>query len=269
MSSIALRGVSVRFNGTNVVRNIDLDVGDGEWVGIIGPNGAGKTSLLRAVAGTVASTGQIKLGGRDTGTLDARRRARLVASVPQRPVIPEGMSVSDYVLLGRTPFIGYLRSETTHDIEAARSAIERLDLSVLSGRALGSLSGGELQRAVLARALAQDAPVLLLDEPTSALDIGHQLEVLRLVARLRVEENLTVLSALHDLTLAARFADRLMLMAGGGIVVEGAPETVLRSDRISSHFGVDVQIVEDEFGVVAVVPKRESTVNGPQSSEKN
>jgi iron complex transport system ATP-binding protein len=160
------------------------------------------------------------------------------------------------VLLGRTPHIGYLASETRADRLAAERAIARLTLRPFASRPLGSLSGGERQRAVLARALAQDAPILLLDEPTSALDLGRQQQALELVDTLRREEQLTVVAAMHDLSLAGQFADRLLLLDQGRIVAEGSAAEVLSEERISSYYGANVRVIR-EGNSVFVLPQRE------------
>jgi len=170
--------------------------------------------------------------------------------------MPPEMTVQEYVLLGRTPYIGYLATERKSDHDAAHAAIVRLELDALAHRKLSSLSGGEAQRAVLARALAQEAPLLLLDEPTTALDVGRQQQVLEIVDELRATEGLTVLSAMHDLTSAGQYADRLALLDRGRLVAEGSAEEVLTRAIISRHYRADVRIVgESESGLV-VVPVR-------------
>jgi cobalamin transport system ATP-binding protein len=248
---IELDSVTVELDGARVVDRVTATVDRGEWVTLLGPNGAGKTTLLRAVAGLVRAHGTITLDGTQVARLDRRRLARRLALVPQSPQLPPAMTVADYVLLGRTPHLSYLAREGAHDRHAARRALERLDLVPFASRPLGSLSGGERQRAVLARALAQEAPVLLLDEPTSALDAGRQQEVLELVDELRVEHGLTVLSAMHDLTLAGQYAQRLLLLDGGRLVVSGTGPEVLTADTIARHYGASVRVVEG-----AVVPVR-------------
>ena len=166
------------------------------------------------------------------------------------------MTVREYVLLGRTPHVGYLGSESSVDRAAAERALACLDLLAFTRRRLGSLSGGERQRAVLARALAQEAPLLLLDEPTAALDLGHQQRALELVDELRQTNALTVLSAMHDLTLTAQYADRLLLLADGRPAAEGSPAEVLTEHLISAHYGARV-LVLNESSTVAVLPRRE------------
>jgi iron complex transport system ATP-binding protein len=248
--------VWVSLDGATVVQDVDLALEKGEWLGLIGPNGAGKTTLLRAVAGLVPYDGSIRIEGDEVSSLGRRAAARRVAVVPQIPVIPPDTTVLEYVVLGRTPHLGYSGTPGPRDVVAARSALARLDGAHLGDRRLGSLSGGERQRAVLARAVAQDASLLLLDEPTSALDVGAQQQVLELVASLRADGSLTVLSAMHDLTHAGQYADRLLLLDGGREQASGTPPEVLTEQLIARHFGASVRIVADEETGIAVVPLR-------------
>jgi iron complex transport system ATP-binding protein len=254
-AAVAFAGLSVRYGSAEVVRDVSAEVERGEWVGLIGPNGAGKTTVLRAAAGLVAYEGGLTLEGHEVRSTRRRDVARRLALVPQSPNIPPELTVAEYVLLGRTAHIAYLATEGRSDRIAAQRALERLELDAFADRTLGSLSGGELQRAVLARALAQEAPVLLLDEPTSALDLGHQQQALELVDSLRHEHGLTVIAAMHDLTLAAQYADRLVLLDGGRIVADGTADEVLSEERIAAHYGARVRIVR-EHGSIAVLPHR-------------
>jgi cobalamin transport system ATP-binding protein len=251
-----MEGLTVRYGSREVVRDLSHRLHAGTWLCLIGPNGAGKTSVLRAVAGLVAHDGRVTLDGTPVGRLSRRQLARLVASVPQQPVIPADMSVEDYALLGRTAYIPHFGVERRSDRDVVARALERLDLTGLAGRPLGTLSGGERQRAVLARALAQEAPVLLLDEPTSALDIGHQQHVLELVDGLRREQRLTVLSAMHDLTLAGQFADELLLLRDGRAVAWGDARTVLSEPLLGEHYGASLRVVLDTEGGVVIIPTR-------------
>ena len=251
---IELCELAVRFDRTHAVRGVSLEVAADEWVMLIGPNGAGKTSILRALCGLLAFDGQATIDGRDVRSLGRRALARLIAFVPQNPVAPSELTVAEYVLLGRTPHLGYLGVEGRRDRQAVARALERLDLLPFAERGLGSLSGGELQRAVLARALAQEARVLLLDEPTTSLDLGRQQQALELVDSLR-GDGLTVLSTMHDLTLAGQYADRLVLLDRGTIVAEGAPRDVLSPETLASHYGANVRVVHDD-GDVFVLPQR-------------
>jgi iron complex transport system ATP-binding protein len=255
MTVVALDSVSVAAGGRTIVDGVSLEVERGEWVSVLGPNGAGKTTLLRVLAGTIGFRGEARLDGRSLGRLRRREVARLVAVVPQTPVVPAAMTVAEYVLLGRTPHLAALAQEGAEDRAAASAALARLDLEDLARRELGSLSGGELQRAVIARALAQKAPILLLDEPTTALDIGHQQQVLELVDGLRHEEGLTVVAAMHDLTLASQYGDRIVLVDGGRIVAEGAAEEVLTVERLEALYGARVRVVGEGRELV-VVPVR-------------
>jgi len=222
---------------------------------VIGPNGAGKSTLLRAVGGLVRWQGAIELFGRPAAALGRRERARLVATVPQDPVVPPGMVVVEYVLLGRTPYIPPLGRESAADLAAVDAVLERLDLVGFAGRRLESLSGGERQRVFLARALAQGAKLLLLDEPTTALDIGHQQEVLELVDQLRRDAGLTVLATMHDLSIAGEYADRMVLLAGGRVVAAGPPREVLTQALLAEHYRARVRVIDGEHGPL-VVPVR-------------
>jgi iron complex transport system ATP-binding protein len=245
---IELRDVRVTLGRTDVLCGISFSVARGEWLGLLGPNGAGKTTALRALAGLVAYAGTVLVDGYDGRELGRRKLARQIAVVPQLPERPPELTVAEYVLLGRTPHLGYLGAEGADDRAAAARALNRLELASFAERPLGSLSGGELQRAVLARALAQEAPILLLDEPTSALDLGRQQQALELVRSLR-EEGLTIVSAMHDLTLAGQYADRLVLLDRGEVVDEGAAEHVLSAANIARFYGASVRVVRDDDGV--------------------
>jgi iron complex transport system ATP-binding protein len=255
MSAIALADVSVTLGATEAVRRMSADVARGEWVALIGPNGAGKTTVLRALAGLVVFSGLIELDGAALRTRGRREIARTVALVPQNPETPAALTVAEYVLLGRTPYIGYLAGESRSDEQAAGAALERLALTEFAQRPLDSLSGGELQRVVLARAIAQQASVLLLDEPTSALDLGRQQQVLELVDSLRREGDLTVVAAMHDLTLAAQYADRLLLLDHGSVVSDGLAGDVLTEERLAALYGAQVRVVNED-GEVYVLPER-------------
>jgi iron complex transport system ATP-binding protein len=251
---IELREVSVRFGDVTALCELTLLVETGSWVALIGPNGAGKTSVLRALAGLVPFAGEVVLDGQNARALGRRELARRLAFVPQKPETPPELTVAEYVLLGRTPYISYLGNERRADRQAAARALRRLELEGFAERGLGSLSGGELQRAVLARALAQEAPVLLLDEPTTALDLGRQQLVLELVDSLR-GDGLTVVSTMHDLTLAGQYADRLVLLDRGSVEAAGTAVEVLSAPNVAAHYDASVRIVR-ENGLVFVLPVR-------------
>jgi iron complex transport system ATP-binding protein len=256
MSTIRFEQVGVRYGKHVALASFSDHVDSGEWLGVIGPNGAGKSSLLRAITGLVGHSGTILIDGHDLASMGARERARLVAYVPQEPLIPDDMRVFDYVLLGRTPYVSYFGVETAVDRRVASEAIDRLRLGEFAHRLLGALSGGERQRVVLARALAQQAQVLLLDEPTSALDIGHQQQALELVTDLRRDGALTVISAMHDLTLAGTYTDRLTMLDHGAVVASGRAADVLTAERLGVIYRVCVTVDVDTDGTVIVVPRR-------------
>ena len=216
MSSLGFECVNVLYGSREAVYALNEQVRPGEWLCLIGPNGAGKSSrpARRGRAGEVPRHHH----GRRRADRHARTDSgapQMVAYVPQSPLMPDDMTGAEYVLLGRNPYVGYFGTETKHDRALVDDVLDRLDLRAFGPRRLGTLSGGERQRLVIARAIAQEAPILLLDEPTSALDIGHQQQALELVDRLRREHGLTVVSAMHDLTLAGLYADRLSLLAPG------------------------------------------------------
>ena len=253
-TALALRGVGVTIKGARLLGDVDLDVQPGAWVSVVGPNGAGKSTLLRSIAGVVPSVGSIEIDGISASEMSTRERARRISWVPQTPVVPPGISVFDYVLLGRTPHLHPLAREGRKDRQIASEVLDELDLSRLADRMVDTLSGGELQRAVIGRALAQQAPILLLDEPTSALDLGHQQEVLALLERLRQSGERTIVTTMHDLTLAGTFADRLVMLACGEVVVEGTAPEVLTEENLQKFYGARVR-VRHEDGQVLVLPK--------------
>ncbi len=256
MTAVAFDGVSVSLDGTPILHGVSGSAESGAWLTVIGPNGAGKSTLLRALLRLVRASGSITLDGVETARMRARELARRVALVPQTPAMPAEMTVAEYVLLGRTPHLGYFARESRRDHEEAAVALERLDLAPLAHRRLGTLSGGERQRAVLARALAHRAPVLLLDEPTAALDIGRSQDVLELVDELRREAGLTVVATMHELTLAGQYAEKLLLLDGGRVVASGAPRDVLTEKLVERHYGARVRVVEDDEAGLVVVPAR-------------
>jgi iron complex transport system ATP-binding protein len=256
-TAVHVHGMSVTLGGAKVVDGIDATVARGEWVALIGPNGAGKTTILRALAGLVPFAGWVSVNERAVASSSRRDVAREVALVPQKPSTPPELTVVEYVLLGRTPHMGYFASESREDRLYAERAIARLGLRRFVGRPLGSLSGGELQRVVLAKALAQDAPILLLDEPTSALDLGRQQQALELVDELRREGELTVVSAMHDLSLASQYVDRLLLMDRGTLVASGTAAEVLSEERIATYYGASVSVIHED-GRIFVLPRREA-----------
>ncbi len=253
---IRLEGVGVELGGRAVLHGVDLEVPAGGWCCLLGPNGAGKTTLLRALAGTVRHTGRVVLDGRDAASRSRRARARDVAVVPQSPEVPVGMRVFEYVLLGRAPHQGLRLAASLEDRRRTLAVLQRLDLEALADRDVATLSGGERQRAVLARALVADAPVLVCDEPTAALDLGRQLTILELLADLQKERGLTLVTTLHDLTVAGQFGDAVAVLGEGRVVAHGAPAEVLTPGTIARNWGVDASTEVDAEGRVGVTVRR-------------
>lgn len=246
---IGADAVSWSVGGTEVVRAVSFEVPAGATVGLIGPNGSGKSSLLRCLAGVRApSAGCVRYDGESIAPWSARRVALRAAFVEQSADSVSELRVVDVVGLGRTPFRGRWRGADAEDRAVVAAALERVGLGGLGERPWRALSGGERQRAHIARALAQQPYLILLDEPTNHLDIRHQLELMELLAGTAQ----TVLVALHDLSLAARFCDRLLLVDRGRLVADGPPDEVLTSARLADVFGVDARLGRDELGNPAV-----------------
>ncbi len=254
MSTVEVSGLSVRAGATTLVDDVSFNVEPGTWCTVIGPNGAGKTTLVETVAGLRrASAGTVAIDGELVAAMSERERATRIALVPQHPVAPPGMSVEDYVGLGRTAYHGVLRAPSAADRRIVAGVLERLELAPLAGRDVATLSGGERQRAVLARALAQSTRVVVLDEPTTGLDLRHQVTLLELLRAEVAECGLCVVATLHDLTLAAQFADRLVLLDRGRIVLDGAPRDVVRDEELARRYGMTLRVV-DVDGTDVVVP---------------
>jgi iron complex transport system ATP-binding protein len=245
---LKIQNLSVNYAARQVLKNINLEVKKGETLALLGPNGSGKSTLLRTISGILPSTqGAISLADHPLNSLSPAERARWISVVPQNAVLPPAFTAWETVLLGRTPYINFLGRISARDEEIAHCALEKVDALSLSERYMGELSGGEQQRVLLARALAQAAPILLLDEPTTYLDLQHQMSLLNLVHKLAREEDLTVVIALHDLNLAARYADRIALLVAGQIKALGTAKQVLRADVIAEAYCWPVQVIDHPF----------------------
>ena len=251
----SLRGVGARLGAHAVLTGVDLDVAPGEIVGLLGRNGAGKSTLLRIACGLLApEAGTVQIDGQPVSGLDRRQRARAVALVPQETHFPFPFSVAEVVLMGRTPHLGWLGFESRRDLAAAQSAMEQLGIEDLAARSVLSLSGGERQLAVVARALAQGPRLLLLDEPTAFLDLRHRLQVLGRVRELAAT-GAGALVVSHDLAVAARSCDRLALLADGRILAAGPPAQVLTPALLREAFGIEADVLATRDGYPVVVPR--------------
>ena len=253
---LKLRGVEFGYGEDRVLNGLSLDVAGGELVGVVGPNGAGKTTLFRLVAGLRSpSAGRIIVSGADVSTLSRAEAARLVSVVPQNPTLPAAFTVEELVLMARNPHLKLLQWEGRRDLDAAARAMEATETLHLASRPLGALSGGERQRALIAMALAQQAGVMLLDEPTSNLDLAHQSRVMDLVADRVTRRGVTALVAMHDLSLAAHYCDRIVMLAGGRSYAEGPPRKVLTRENVAAVYGVDVVVTaHPETGAPIALP---------------
>lgn len=256
--SAALRfdSVSFGYRATPIFDALGISFGEGEWTAILGPNGTGKTTLLRLASGSLRPTGgRVTLFGRSLSAVPPRERARILAVVPQETHLIFEFTVEEVVLMGRSPHLGLFGLESARDRAIARTAMQRTDVVQLGSRPFRALSGGERQRVVLARALAQDPRVLLLDEPTAHLDLRHQLALYEILARLNRESRLTLVVASHDINLAARYCDRVVLLHEGKVVADGAPEAVLEKAVLRAVYGIDVAVRVDPLtGRPFVVP---------------
>ena len=241
-------GLAVALGGRPVLRDVSFAVGEGERVAVVGPNGAGKTTLLRAVAGLIPTDGTLELHGRAVRAWPAKERARAVAFVRQQSDLAVEFTAAEVVALGRAPWLGWTERLGGSDRARVDAALASVDLGALADRPVTRLSGGEQQRVALAQALAQDAPLLLLDEPTAHLDVRHQLDLTARLAAL-ADGGRTVVAAVHDLSLAARFADRLWVIAGGALVADGPPAQVLTPDLLRAAFGVEAEVEPEPGGV--------------------
>jgi len=246
----AFRMTDVRFGYADapVLRDVRLDIAAGSFTGVIGPNGAGKTTLLRLLTGMrTPDAGEVRCMDRRIESIPPRQRARLMALVPQFEETVFAFPVRDMVLMGRAPHVRGWGFERAEDDEAAERAMRLAGVLDLAGRSVTDLSGGELHRVLIARALAQDTPILLLDEPNAHLDLRHQVALFELLRALHAEGR-SIVCVTHDLNLAARYCERLLLLADGGIAADGAPLDVLTPERIHEHFGVRADVRADALG---------------------
>jgi len=255
---IELENVTFAYETEPVLREVSLQIPAGQMLGIIGPNSSGKSTLLRLVAGILRPDGgRVLIDGRESASLSRREAARLVSFVPQETPVSFPFRVSEIVLMGRTPHLGLFSFERDEDLRIARQALEATDTYHLRQRYLDELSGGERQLVIMARALAQAAPVMLLDEPTTFLDVRHQVDIFEIITRQKREQGRTVLVVSHDLNMASQYCARLVLLDRGRIVADGTPEEVLNAAVLEETYKVKMNVQKDPAsGRPFVIPER-------------
>ena len=253
--AISAQGLSYQVEEQTLLDGVDLHADRGQLVGLIGPNGAGKSTLLRAISGILRQQeGTVSLDGTDLQSISSKEVAARLALVPQIAPYTHGFTALELVLMGRYPHLGRFQIEGAEDDHIARDSMRLTEIEQFADRTLDTLSGGERQRVFVSRALAQQPRVLLLDEPTSNLDIFHQIKVLDLVRQL-VDDGLTAVAAIHDLNMAGRYCDRLVLLSEGRVLADGPPEAVLSPEVIEAAFGVKSAVYRDPVtGSLAISP---------------
>jgi iron complex transport system ATP-binding protein len=239
---LEVHDLSYKYGNIPVLEKINFNVTEGEFVGIIGPNGAGKSTLLKLVAGLLPDKGHVLYGGIHLHTYTRKNLAKIIGYVPQETEFSFAYPVSEVVLMGRYPHMKRFALYSEKDRRIMKEAMCRLDIEQYEDRNFAELSGGEKQRAVIAGALAQETQIIVLDEPTSALDLHHQISIYRILKDLQSEKKTTILIVTHDINLAAQFCQRILLMANGKIIKDGAPEDVLKFKLLQEIFGVNVYI---------------------------
>jgi len=258
--AVWVKHLQVSYGKQPVLRDISFEVPEGAFFIIIGPNSSGKTTLLKAMAGVLKPRqGQVEIWGTSVRQYGRKALAQMVAAVPQRAPSDIQFTVQELVLMGRSPHMGWLGLEKPQDLELAREAMAITDVTHLARRPLQQLSGGELQRVIIARALCQQPRLLLLDEPTAALDPAHQVNIMDLMAQLKAERGLTVVMVSHDLNLAAMYGDQLLLLKEGQRISSGTPKEVLTYEQLEQAYGCALLVDENPLGKVprvSLVPRR-------------
>ncbi|MEM9635424.1 MAG: ABC transporter ATP-binding protein [Pseudomonadota bacterium] len=255
-TNLRTKSLSLGYQDREIIRDLDLSLPSGKSTAILGPNGCGKSTLLRALARLMRpQKGNVFLGDIDVHAVNTRSLARQLAILPQSPLAPDGIKVGELVRRGRTPWRGFLAPWTKADTDACAASLAAVGMTEFGERPLAELSGGQRQRAWIALVLAQQTPILLLDEPTTFLDLPHQLEILSLLQKRNREAGTTVISVLHDLNLAARFSDHIVLFGPDGLVADGPPETVIAAENLKKSFGLEARIMPDPgTGKPMVIP---------------
>ncbi|MFQ6066523.1 MAG: ABC transporter ATP-binding protein [bacterium] len=269
MQSVTLRinNIACRYEAANVLENINFAAKGGDFVGVIGPNASGKSTLLRSISRVLKPhIGTVLLNERDVYTLKSSEIAKTLAVVPQESVIGFAFTVLEVVLMGRTPHLNRFQIEGRKDLTIAKKAMELTNAWHLAEKPINTLSGGEKQRVIIARALAQEPKVLLLDEPTHHLDINYQIEILDLIKRLNKEERMVVIAVFHDLNIASQYCDRLILLYQGGIFAAGEARDVLTQKNIEKVYGIKVTVKEDDIsGRLIIHPQRKRTIKATKA----
>lgn len=265
---LRIDNLTVKYGERGVLAGVSFAVNSGEVVALVGPNGAGKSTLIRAVSGVIpVEGGEVRINGKLLSGLPTMERARHLAVVPQARSLPPAFTVYESVLLGRTPHLGWLGRAGPHDRERVQFALEHTQMLPLAERYVGELSGGEQQRVLLARALAQETPVLLLDEPTTHLDLHHRESLIRLIRELARQKELAVLMVLHDLNLAGLYADRVALLVAGQLRAAGTPVEVLTEEQLSHVYQTPVRVIRHpDYGTPLVLPDGhgKAAASGPE-----
>ncbi|MGE3711261.1 MAG: ABC transporter ATP-binding protein [Hyphomicrobiaceae bacterium] len=255
MSALRMRQVSVRLAAREILRSVDVDIEPGQVVGVIGPNGAGKSTLLRAALGLVPASGQITLFGKPMPVMSEEARARLAAYVPQDRKVAWPLTIEAVIALGRLPHLAPMTPMSSRDRAIVDEIIREVELDDLRGRRINEISGGEKARVLIARAFAQDTPLLLADEPGAGLDPAHQISLLELF-RAKARKGRSVVVTMHDLTAAARWCDSLVLLHHGAVVASGPPLSVLSVERIAQVYACKALIAQDEAGPIVMTTAR-------------
>jgi iron complex transport system ATP-binding protein len=259
-TAVDIQGLYFGYNEDLILKNINLSIDKGDFISIIGPNGSGKSTLLRNISSVLKPTkGIIKIDGKELKNYNTKELARKLAFVPQDTSIVYDFSVFDIVLMGRSPYLGRFEREKKKDFEITKEALIMTDTFQFQDRSITEISGGERQRVIVARALAQEPEILLLDEPTSHLDINHQIEILHLLKRLNKEKGMTIIVVIHDINLASRFSNKVILMKSGQILSKGTPEQVITKENIKEAYGINIMISKchysDGLYVIPIIEK--------------
>ena len=263
MNAINIKNLSFSFKENIILNTISLNIKKGQIYGLLGPNGSGKTTLLNLLSGVLKSNiGTIELFGKNIEELDYREKSKLIAVVSQTPSIIYGFSVEEYVLLGRNPHLSFWESEGYNDEKIMKESLRMCEIINLSNRKIESLSGGEMQKVLIARALAQETPIMLLDEPTAYLDIRSQIFVLNLIQFLVEKHKKTVLLSIHDINLASQYCDYLGILKNNKIVLSGIPEEIMVREKLETVYKIPIYVTRNPLNnKIVVIPSGKSLFN--------